>query len=120
MHDSELQKPRVLITTADFLPYTTPRRLVLSLQSDSDTKSTDVEKEDSVRLGVEELGEVAACNGDADMDVESSSDGGWSVREYAIASDESFCNVAGNECRERSDGHVLSNWQSGKVELASG
>jgi hypothetical protein len=90
MQDFELQKPRVLITTADFLPYTTPRRLVLSLQSDSDTKSTDVEKEDSVRLGVEELGEVAACNGDADMDVESSSDGGWSVRDNPIASDESF------------------------------
>jgi hypothetical protein len=64
----------------------------------------DVEKEDSVMLGVEELGEVAAFNGDANMDAESSTNGGWSIRDNPIAFDESFCTAARYECRVRIDG----------------
>lgn len=100
-------KPRVLITTADFLPYTTPRRLVLSLQSQLSSPGDEVGNEeqvrrssggagmrtefneDAVRRVVDGTGKRIDFNEDADMDVESSSDSGWSVRDNPIASDDS-------------------------------
>ncbi|XP_024376981.1 uncharacterized protein [Physcomitrium patens] len=107
-------KPRVLITTADFLPYTTPRRLVLSLQSqlsspgdevgqedvrgidDGMDKTTDVNSE-GVRRIADGTGKRIDFNDDADMDVESSSDSGWSVRDNPIASDESATEESSEE-----------------------
>lgn len=99
-------KPRVLITAADFMPYTTPRRLVLSLQSQFLSPGDEVGQEDVVRID-NRAGKITDINEDAvrsidygtikridfieepDMEVESSSDSGWSVRDNPIASDES-------------------------------
>lgn len=95
-----MQKPRVLLTAADFLPFTTPRRLVRSLQSElssPDIKSNVVDQEVLGRVDEHELAEPTEFNGDADMDVESSSDAGWSVRDNPVASDESFQSEASFE-----------------------
>ncbi|KAG0558401.1 hypothetical protein KC19_10G025600 [Ceratodon purpureus] len=115
-------KPRVLITTADFLPYTTPRRLVLSLQSQLSSpgnEGDEVGNEDVVRRIDEKAGKRAESsedasrriddgtgkridfNEEADMDVESSSDSGWSVRDNPIASDESVTEDSEEEMEER-------------------
>ncbi|OAE28341.1 hypothetical protein AXG93_2490s1320 [Marchantia polymorpha subsp. ruderalis] len=79
------QKQKALITAEDFLPYSTPRRLVRSLQS---TLSSPDSGSGSVGdLDSKSTGEVVDM---ADMDLETSSEAGWSVRDNPIASDDSF------------------------------
>ena len=95
-----MQKPRVLLTAADFLPFTTPRRLVRSLQSELSSpniKSSVVDEEVLGRVDEHGLAEPTEFDGDADMDVESSSDAGWSVRDNPVASDQSFQSEASFE-----------------------
>lgn len=119
---SILQKPRVLITTEDFLPYTTPRRLVLSLQSQLSSAGDEGDEvgvedvvrriddgqgeraessEDAVRRIDDGAGKRIEFNEEADMDVESSSDSGWSVRDNPVASDESVTEESEEEMEER-------------------
>jgi len=82
------QKSQSLITTKDFQPFATPKRLMRALQSLNSCNP------DSKRVSLSE--DVALCQHDAavlsvvDMDVEASSEAGWSVRDNPIASDESF------------------------------
>lgn len=85
------QKPRLLITAEDFQPFATPRKLVQSLQSDLESPLSDsnVIHQDSQPIeGV--ISGLGCLYGDADMELETSSDEGWSVRDNPIASEESF------------------------------
>jgi hypothetical protein len=81
------QKSKPLITTKDFLPFATPKRVMRALQL------LNSPNPDSRRVSLNQ--DMAFCQENGipsmvDMDVETSSEAGWSVRDNPIASDESF------------------------------
>ncbi|KAL3684304.1 hypothetical protein R1sor_002326 [Riccia sorocarpa] len=82
------QKLKPILTAEDFLPYSTPRRLVRSLQST--LSSPDSRSSSSRSIGDQDAKSTGEVVDMADMDLETSSEGGWSVRDNPIASDDSF------------------------------
>lgn len=80
------EKSKPLITTNDFLPSATPKQLMRKLLYLNSSNT------DSRRVSLDQ--EVVQCEDGVpdvvDMDVETSSEAGWSVRDNPIASDESF------------------------------
>ncbi|KAL2652469.1 hypothetical protein R1flu_020597 [Riccia fluitans] len=91
------QNPKPILTAEDFLPYSTPRRLVRSLQttlSSPDSGSRSIGDQDA-----KSTGEVVDM---ADMDLETSSEAGWSVRDNPIASDDSFRTDSDEESERQS------------------
>ncbi|KAG0630784.1 hypothetical protein M758_1G203300 [Ceratodon purpureus] len=82
--DFSPEKAKPLITSMDFLPFATPKRLMHALQFLNSSNP------DSQWISLNQ--DIASCqdDGTVDMDVETSSEAGWSVIDNPIASDESF------------------------------
>ncbi|CAM6082524.1 unnamed protein product [Calypogeia fissa] len=107
------QKQRLLITGEDFLPFSTPRRLVRSLQSNLSSPLVSSAPKNKVTKSFHEVGNMS------DKDFESSSEAGWSVRDNPIASDESAYTDSEGEDREQR-GNVGMQTNSGSRHRSTG
>ncbi|KAJ7298282.1 hypothetical protein O6H91_Y006100 [Diphasiastrum complanatum] len=74
------QRNTLMVTPEDFLTFSTPKRLVRSLQSSSSSPNTEATPDLDSKLA-EDYSEIV------DMDVETSSEAGWSVRHNPMAED---------------------------------
>ncbi len=108
----------MLITTEDFQPFATPRKLVQSLQSDLGSPLSDsnvIDQDSQPHEGVR--GWIGRLSGDADMDLETSSNEGWSVMDNPIASEEN-CSEVEIERRQTSIHKAFNS--SGKLSFVEG
>lgn len=100
-----LQRSTPILSGKDFLPFATPKRLMLALQtSQSSPKLRDGAWDRDMRLSqdnaVPSSRMVMAHTPLADMDLDTSSETGWSVRDNPIASEESFgAGSSDDECK---------------------
>lgn len=85
-----MQKTKSLTTAKDFLSFIPPTRLVRSLSSLSNPESLNGSLfEQDMKLSQDDV--PRSCNADAaELDPETSSEAGWSVRDNPIASEESY------------------------------
>ncbi|KAG0565249.1 hypothetical protein KC19_8G176200 [Ceratodon purpureus] len=93
----EDEKTKSLAASKDFLPFVPPTRLVRSLSSLSNPESLKGSLfEQDMKLSQDDL--LRSMNADgAEMDLETSSEAGWSVRDNPIASEESYRSDSSDE-----------------------
>lgn len=103
--DIFLQRSTPILSGKDFLPFATPKRLMLALQTSQPSpnlrdgawdRGMRLSQDDAVPSSRMMMAHVPL----ADMDLETSSETGWSVRDNPIASEESFrAGSSDDECQ---------------------